>query len=200
MVLHGGGVHREPHQRGGAAMAGQQREHDGGLPVRVELGPVHRHVDAAARSHHVRHPVTQCDVDIDPLVGQQPIHLLDRMLGHQAACQGKPLTDGIDRQGRGLDYAQGGVGQRQHALGVQVAIEQAVQEAAHLIEAKGPARCHRLPRESCCMRGDSPVVDFRQPIREVRCNANPDRLARSLFRKPGSVDRFFCYPPRSTWK
>jgi len=57
MVLQGGGIHREPHQRGSASVAGQQREHNGGLAVGVEVGPVHCHIDAAARSHHVRDPV-----------------------------------------------------------------------------------------------------------------------------------------------
>ena len=56
---------------------------------------------------HVGDPVAQCGVDIDPLVGQQPVHLLDRMLGHQAARQGEALADRIDRQRSGLDDADG---------------------------------------------------------------------------------------------
>ena len=55
--------------------------------------------------------MAQCGVDIDPLVGQQPVHLLDRMLGYQAARQGEALADRIDRQRSGLDDAEGGVGQ-----------------------------------------------------------------------------------------
>ncbi|PNE11054.1 MAG: hypothetical protein CR217_11010 [Beijerinckiaceae bacterium] len=51
--------------------------------------------------------MAQCGVDIDPLVGQQPVHLLDRMLGHQAARQGEALADRIDRQRSGLDDADG---------------------------------------------------------------------------------------------
>jgi hypothetical protein len=92
-------------------MPGQQREHDGGLAVGVEIGPIHGHIDAAPGSYHVGDPVAQCGVDIDPLVGQQPVHLLDRMLGHQAARQGEALADRIDRQRSGLDDAEGGVGQ-----------------------------------------------------------------------------------------
>ena len=61
--------------------------------------------------YHVGDPVAQCGVDIDPLVGQQPVHLLDRMLGYQAARQGEALADRIDRQRSGLDDAEGGVGQ-----------------------------------------------------------------------------------------
>jgi hypothetical protein len=42
--------------------------------------------------------VTQGGVDIDPLVGQQPIDLLDRMLGGQPARQRQTLSDRADRQ------------------------------------------------------------------------------------------------------
>ena len=92
-------------------MAGQQRQHDGGLTVGVELGPVHGHVDAAAGSHHVWDPVAQRGIEIDPLVGQQAVHLFDGMLGHQAARQGEALSDCIDGQGGGPDDAERGVGQ-----------------------------------------------------------------------------------------
>jgi hypothetical protein len=110
-ILEGGGIHRQPHQRGGAAVAGQQRQHDGGLTVGVELGPVHGHFDAAAGSYHVGDPVAQRGIEIDPLIGQKPVHLFDGMLGHQAARQGEALSDCIDRQGSGLNDAEGGVGQ-----------------------------------------------------------------------------------------
>jgi len=92
-------------------MPGQQREHDGGLAIGVEIGPIHDHIDASAGSRHGGNPVAQRGVDIDSLVGQQPIHLLDRMLGHQATRQGEAVADRIDHQGSGLDGAEGGVGQ-----------------------------------------------------------------------------------------
>jgi hypothetical protein len=111
VVLEGGFIHREPHQRGSPAVSGQQREHDRGLAVGVELGPIQGHVDIGARSHDVANPVAQRGVDIDPMIGQQPIHLLDRMLGHKAARQSQALSDRIDRQGGGLDDAERGVGQ-----------------------------------------------------------------------------------------
>lgn len=53
VVLAGGFIHREPHQRGGPALSGQQRQHDRGLAVGVELGPVQGDVDAGARSYDV---------------------------------------------------------------------------------------------------------------------------------------------------
>jgi hypothetical protein len=58
-------------------MPGQQREHDGGLAIGVEIGPIHGYIDASAGSH-VGNPVAQCRVDIDSLVGQQPICLVTR--------------------------------------------------------------------------------------------------------------------------
>jgi hypothetical protein len=96
--------------------------------------------------------VAQRGVDIDPCVGQQPVHLLGGMLGYQAARQSETLTDRIDGQGRGPDDAEGGVGQGQDALGVQVAIKQAGQEAMHVLEAEGLVRSHLAP-ESSCLRG-----------------------------------------------
>ena len=62
------------------------------------------------------------------------------MLGHPTARQGQPLADRVDRQGGGLDNAEGGVGQGQNPLGVQVAVEQAGQEAVHSREAEGLVR------------------------------------------------------------
>ena len=58
------------------------------------------------------------------------------MLGDQAAGQRQPLTDGMDRQGCCLDDAEGGVGQGQHALGMQIGVEQTVQETVHILEAR----------------------------------------------------------------
>jgi hypothetical protein len=93
--------------------------------------------------------VAQRGIDVDPLIGQQPVHLLDRMLGHPTAGQGEPQSDRVDRQRRGLDDAERGVGQGQHALGVQVAIEQAGHEAVYFSEAEGLGRSHH---------GASPIV------------------------------------------
>ena len=81
------------------------------MAVDVEIGPIHGYIDTGAGSHHVGNPVAQRGVDIDPLVGQQPVYLLDRMLGHEAARQGEALADRIDRQGSRLDDAEGGVSQ-----------------------------------------------------------------------------------------
>jgi hypothetical protein len=70
------------------------------------------------------------------------------------------LTDGIDRQRRGSDHAKGGIGQRQNAFGMQIAVEQVGQEAVHVLKAKGLVRFHRLLRASCRKRGDSMIDGF----------------------------------------
>ena len=55
--------------------------------------------------------MAQRGIEIDPLVRQQPVHLFNGMLGHQAARQGEALSDCIDGQGGGPDDAERGVGQ-----------------------------------------------------------------------------------------
>ena len=83
---------------------------------------------------------------------------------------------------------------------MQVAVEQAGQEAVYFREAEGLVRLHRLPRESSCTRGDSPIAGFRQSLRDLWHNANPDKPALILFTKPRGTARFFCCPARSTRK
>lgn len=81
-------------------MPGQQREHDGGVATGAEISPIHGHIDASTGSRPVGNPVARCRADIDSLVGQQPLRLLDRMLGHQAARQGEALANRIDPPGK----------------------------------------------------------------------------------------------------
>ena len=134
-------VHGQPNQRRGPSVAGQQRQHDRRLTVGVEFGPVHRHRDAVALADHVRHPMPQQGIDVDALVGQQPVHLLDRVLGQPPACQRQTLADQADRQRRGLDRPERGSGQRLHPFGVQVVAKQRVEEVADTV--KGKRLTHR---------------------------------------------------------
>ncbi len=71
----------------------------------------------------------QQGIDIDAPVGQQPVHLLDRVLGQPPARQRQTLADQADRQRRGLDRPERGSGQRLHPFGVQVVAKQRVEEA-----------------------------------------------------------------------
>jgi len=56
--------------------------------------------DACAGSPHGGNKVARCGGDIDPLVGPQPVHLLDRGLGRKAARQGAALAGRLDRKAK----------------------------------------------------------------------------------------------------
>ena len=58
------------------------------------------------------HPMGQDGVDIDAIVGQQPVHLFDSVFGDQATREGQPLTDCMNRQRCGPDDAERGIGQK----------------------------------------------------------------------------------------
>jgi len=106
--------------------------------------------------------MAQHGVDVDARVGPQPVHLLagcesiqrDRVLGHPAPRQGEPLADAVHCQGGCPEDAQGGIGQGQHALGMQVAFEQAGEEAVHFREAKRLGWGHLSPAYRGCRRRD----------------------------------------------
>jgi hypothetical protein len=88
----------------------------------------------------------QQGIDIDPVVGQQAVHLLDRMLGQPSASKRQTLADQADRQRRGLDHPQSGACQRQHALGMQICAEQRVHKAVDTFKGKRPMSCRdRVP-------------------------------------------------------
>jgi hypothetical protein len=102
-LQHGGNEYveyadREPQQRSGAAVGGQQQEHEGGLAIGIEVRPVNGHLDAGAGRLHGGDRVMPCDIDNDALNGQQPVHLLAGMLRHQTARQDKPVGACVDRQ------------------------------------------------------------------------------------------------------
>ena len=52
-VLEGGFIDRQPQKRCRSPVLGQQREHNGGLAIGIKIGPIHGHIDAGARSHHI---------------------------------------------------------------------------------------------------------------------------------------------------
>jgi hypothetical protein len=81
--------------------------------------------------------VAQRGIDIDPLVGQQPVDLLDRMLARQPARQRQAMSDRADRQRTSPDDPQSGVGQRLNALGMHATIKQTDQRAVNLSEREG---------------------------------------------------------------
>ena len=122
----------QPQQRRRAAMAGDQAQRQRGLVVVVEIGPVHRHQDVPALADLVRHPAGETVPHVDAVVAQQPVHLLDRVLGHQAPRLGQRLADHRHRQRCGRHHAQRGAGQGVDPLGMQVsAIHPAQERSGH---------------------------------------------------------------------
>jgi hypothetical protein len=69
-------------------MAGDQAQHQRRPVVVVEIGPVHRHQDILASGDLVRHPADETVPHVNAVVAEQPIHLLDRVFGHQAPGPG----------------------------------------------------------------------------------------------------------------
>ena len=92
-------------------MVGHEIERKSGLVVAVEVGPVHGNDDLLARADQMRHPAGEAVPDIDALVAEQSVDLLDRMLGHEAACLRQCLPDHRHRQRRTGHDAKGGRGQ-----------------------------------------------------------------------------------------
>ena len=76
----------------------------------------------------------QQGIDVDALVGQQPVHLLDRMLGQPPARQRKTLADQADRQRRGLDRPRRQPRPKTSPFGVQVVAKQRVEEVVDTVK------------------------------------------------------------------
>ena len=101
-------------------MPGDQAQHQRRLVVLVEIGPIHRHQDVPALADLMRHPTGETVPNVDAAVAEQPVDLLDRVLGHQAAGLRQRLADHRHRQRRRLHHAERGTSQRRDPLGVQV--------------------------------------------------------------------------------
>jgi len=74
-------------------MPGDQAQDQARLLVMRELGPIHRHKDVPALADLVRHPAGKAVPHVDACVAEQTVHLLDRVLGHQAAGLGQSMAD-----------------------------------------------------------------------------------------------------------
>ena len=71
-----------------------------------------------------------------PLIAQQPIHLLHTMLGQRAHGLGQAAPHCMDCQRSARQHAQGGVGQRQHPFGMQVAFVQGSDEVQEVVSSE----------------------------------------------------------------
>jgi len=132
-ILQGLLVDGQPHQRGGTAVIGDQRQHDGGLVIGIEVGPIHCHDDGRAGADDVRHPQGQDVIDIDAIVGQQPVYLFDRMLGRQAARRGQSVPDGGDHERGAVQHADRGIAQAVDTFGMQIMFEYVAEHAMHRV-------------------------------------------------------------------
>ena len=74
----------------------------------------------------------------------------------------------MNRQGRGPDYAQCGIGQRLDAFGVHIVTQHAVQEPVNAVEAEGVVRFHCSLRVSGYAWVESETNGFRQPLQGKR--------------------------------
>ena len=86
--------------------------------------------------------MAQQGIDVDPRVGQQPVHLLDRVLGQAPTGQRQALIDHADRERGALDHPQRGPGQGKDALGMQVWREKRLQELMDALERERLLRRH----------------------------------------------------------
>ena len=76
------------------------------LIVGVEIGPVHGDDEFPAFADRVVDPEREHGPDVDPLVAQETIDLLDRVLGRRAARLRERLTDNGDRERRAGHYPE----------------------------------------------------------------------------------------------
>jgi hypothetical protein len=116
---------------------GHEVERDGGLAIRVELGPVERHDDLGARPHDKRNPGGEEMPDIDPGVGEEPIDLLDRVLGIAVLRDRQRPSECAHREPSPDQRPNDRVAQRGHALGVEVVVEDGGDKVLHAAGADG---------------------------------------------------------------
>ena len=136
-------------------MIGDQRQHDGRLVVCIEIGPIHRHHDGGAGADDVGHPQGQDFIDLDAVVGQQPVNLFGRVLGRQAARRREAMSDRGDGERCTVQDTEGGVAQAFDAFGMQIVFEHAAEHAVHRVEREpvdvGDMGGHDLLRAACWM-------------------------------------------------
>ena len=63
------------------------------MPVGVEVGPVHRHDEVGAGPDQFRNPSGEEIPGLELAIAQQPVDLLDGVLGQKAARLGQGFAD-----------------------------------------------------------------------------------------------------------
>ena len=112
------------------AAAPNQAQHKRGLAIMIEAGLVHRYQGLRAAAHLLRHPARKAVPHVYATIAQQPVHLLDRVLGQQVVRLGQSLTDHRNRQRRTRHNVTRGPGQRSNPFGMQIVAMQIANEPA----------------------------------------------------------------------
>ena len=131
-------------------MTGNQAEHQRRVVVMVEIGPVHRHQDILTASDLMWHPAGETVPYVDAVIAEQPIHLFDRMLGHQTTSLGQRMADHRNRQRRRRHHAKRRTSKRIDTLGVQVRPIQPPNKRADVVKTtKPPIHLHHTVAPNC---------------------------------------------------
>jgi hypothetical protein len=126
--------HAEPDQRRRPAVPGHQLERQGGLPVGVEVGPVHRHDEVGARPDQFRNPGGEDVPRLKLAIAQQPVDLLDGVLGQKAARLGQRFADHRDAQRGPGHHPERRVRQRIDPLGMNILSKNAVKKSPDILK------------------------------------------------------------------
>ena len=98
------------------------------LPAGVKVGPVHRHHDVGARPDHLRDPRGEDVPRLDPRIAQQPVDLLDGVLGQKAAGLGQRPANHRDGQRGACHHPERGIGKRIDPLRMNIFRKNAVEK------------------------------------------------------------------------
>jgi len=127
-------------------MAGHQAQNQRRLAVMVEIRPVHRHQGVLTAVQLMRHPAGEAVPHVDAVVAEQPVHLLDGVLGHQAARLRQGLADHRHRERCRRHHPKRGAGQRVDPFGMQVRPIELANKQAHFAQTPAlltrPAHVH----------------------------------------------------------
>ena len=126
----------------------------------VEIRPIHRHEGDASPVHLVRYPPRKAVPHVNAAVAEQPVHLLDRVLGHQAARLGQSLADHRHRERCRRHHPKRGARQRVDPFGMQVRPIHLADKRPHF--AQTPTSLTRLAHV------DAPAPFEPKPLRNPR--------------------------------
>ena len=125
------------------------------LIVRVEIRPVHGDDNRLPRANNFRHPGSEHVPYDDALIAQQPVDLLDGVFAQQSTRLGQGLADDRHRQRLARHDADGAIGKRHHALGVNIFGEYAVEIFANKLNT-----LDRMIYGCVSLRPDCPAPSF----------------------------------------